>query len=372
MAELKPNPANAAWQLPFEGTWPTSVAFLGETRRLAAANRQGEIFLWDLPAEPDAPVPDPFRRLDGHTNGVTHLIATADGKTLISSSLDRTIRIWDTSIAASGSAEVILDAKTREAEAKRGKKEAAEKPPVKVELQTVSQSLEGHRDWINALGMSGDQKRLISGDDSGLVIVWDLAARTEITRWTINYWAVAAALSPDGQTALVSEYRYRRDDFDQVSPSLKLWNVADQKLKLDLFTDKDRQNANKFFSAGLVAAAFSPDGKLLAVGQGGENDTGKVHLLEVESGKLLRTISGHRYGILDLGFTPDGKFLLTSGRDTQVRICQVEDGKELATLGKPRGGQFTDWIHAVALSADERWLAAADISGHVQIWHFPG
>jgi WD40 repeat protein len=221
------------------------------------------------------------------------------------------------------------------------------------------------------LGISGDQKRLISGDDSGLVIVWDLATRREIARWTVDYWVVAAALSPDGQTALVSEFRSRRDDFDQVPPSLKLWNVADQNPKLNLFTDKDREKSRKFFASGLVAAAFSPDGKLLAVGQGGETDTGKVHLIEVESGKLLRTISGHRYGILDLCFTPDGKYLITCGRDTQVRICQVEDGKELAAIGKPRGGQFTDWIHAISLSADQHYLATADISGHIQVWHFP-
>jgi hypothetical protein len=60
--------------------------------------------------------------------------------------------------------------------------------------------------------------------------------------------------------------------------------------------------------------------------------------------------------------------LFTAGRDTQFRILQVEDGKEIAKAGKPRGGQFTDWLSAISLSPDEHWLASADISGHVQLW----
>ena len=99
------NPAKAklAYQLTFEGSWPTAVAFLG-TNRLAAANQLGHIFVWDLPekaptfkVEPksDRKAPNvwPRRKLDGHTNEVTRLVVTPDGKQLISSSLDRTIRI---------------------------------------------------------------------------------------------------------------------------------------------------------------------------------------------------------------------------------------------------------------------------------------
>jgi WD40 repeat protein len=69
-----------------------------------------------------------------------------------------------------------------------------------------------------------------------------------------------------------------------------------------------------------------------------------------------------------LGFPRDSKYLFSAGRDTQFRITQVADGKEVAKIGKPRGGQFTDWLSAISRSPDEHWLAAADISGYVQIW----
>ena len=58
----------------------------------------------------------------------------------------------------------------------------------------------------------------------------------------------------------------------------------------------------------------------------------------------------------------------TCGRDTVVRLWEPESGKLLKELGTPRGGQFKDWIHAVAFSPDNRYLAAADMAGQVQIY----
>ncbi len=384
------------WQLKFEGEWPTSVAFLGSSRRIAAGNRAGQIYVWDLPEtppeaeqdqkEPAPPDWAPSRRFDGHTNGISHLFATADGKTLLSSSLDRTIRIWDPAVAASGTAEVVLDAQDRERQAryKSGEEKDAilNAPGCTVETCEPVQTLEGHRDWVASLGLSRDEKRLISGDISATVIVWDLANRTQVSTWSGQPWngVVAAALSPDGQTALVSEYRYKRDDFDIPAAALKLWNVADGTEKLDLlkiqFPKLDATASSygaaqvwrKFVHGGLIAADFSPNGKLVAVGQGGETDTGQVPLFDAESGELIRAVSGHRYGVCDVQFSADGKYVLSSGRDTTVRICQVEDGKEIASLGKERGGQFKDWLHAIAVSPDQQAVAAADIAGMVHVW----
>ncbi|MBI1902609.1 MAG: hypothetical protein HYS13_16025 [Planctomycetia bacterium] len=397
MPALNPDKPTLLYQLLFQGAWPTSVAFLGSSQKLAAANREGQIFVWDLPEKAEGEPADkefsgkereklnvpPVRRLDGHTNGVTRLAASADGKLLFSSSLDRSVRIWETAAEASGKAQAVMDAESREEDFKRNrKKEVLETPGADVEVQTACHVLAGHDDWVNTLALSRDGSRLISGDGKSLAIVWDVAGRKEIARlaghpWN---WIVAAALSPDGKTALLSEYRYKRDDFDIPAAGLKLSNVEDGSLKLDLlkvqFPKLDpadtsyggAQGWRKFVAGGLVAADFSSDGKLLALGQGGETDTGKVHVVEVDAGKLLRTISGHQYGVTDVKFSADGQHLLSCGRDTTLRVCQVEDGKELKILGKPRGGQFKDWLAALALSPDETHVAAADISGMVSVW----
>lgn len=391
-----------SWQLKFEGSWPTAIAFLGSGRKLAAGNQDGQIYVWDLPEqsaspaaaevkaegkEAQAPSVDPVRRLDGHTNAITRLVASADGKELISASLDHTVRAWPIDAAPTGTAEVVLDAESRKARSKRGgNKDETAQPPVQVQTQTTSKILEGHRDWVQALNISLDGRRLISGDMTSLVIVWDRAEKREISRWT-GYpwnWIIAAALSPDGKTALVSECRYKRDDFDHPAAGLKLWEVASGKEQLDLLKVQfpklnpldhsygAGQIWRKFVGGGLLAAEFSPDGKIVAVAQGGETDKGQVHLLDVASGKLLRTISGHLNGATDIRFSVDGKHLLSTGRDTCVRVCQVEDGKEVAHFGTPRGGQFKDWLSAVALSPDGKTIAATDIAGLIHVWPWAG
>jgi WD40 repeat protein len=400
MAELKINKPEYVCKLTFEGAWPTSVAFLGSHRRVAAGNRNGQLYVWELPDDPatvavknekkkdEAPVgPAPALSLEGHTNGITRLRAHNDGKTLISASLDRSVRIWDTTAAPSGEREAVLDIRQREALAKRTKKDDALKVPgVKVNTLSAAHVLDAHKEWVQGLDLSSDGRRLITGDDNNTSIVWDFAARREIARWQGHAMdgVCSSALSPDGKTAFVAEFSAPRGSFDRPPAQAKLFDATSGELKTDLlavqFPDvKQRDNSygyarkwGKFVARGFVCSAFSPDGKLLAIGQGGETGTGKVHLIDTATGKLVRTVSGHQYGVCDVLFSSDGKHVISSGRDTTVRICQVSDGKEIAALSKPRGGQFKDWIHAIALSPDEKWLAAADIAGHVQLWKLEG
>jgi WD40 repeat protein len=393
-----------AWSLVFEcpGAWPTAVALLDGGNRVAAADRSGAIYLWNVgqpdteprddkkpppkkEGEPIGPDRVPYRRLDGHTNAVTRLVSLPDGKTLASAGLDRVVRLWDTQAAASGTAEVIVDAETRAREAKISeKKDTPAPPPIKVETQGELAALSGHAEWINALAVSRNGKRLISGDDAAAVIVWDVAERKPVSRWTgrPGNWAASVALDGEGTLAFVGEFCAPRGDYDRPPPELRLYNAADGQLKIDVLAVqtpdvKKRDNSYGYFSAwskfaprGIVASDFSPDGKLVALGQGGETDMGKIHLIDTAAGKLVRTIGGHQYGVTDLLFTKDGKNVVSAGRDTTVRVTRVDDGKEVAAIGKPRGGQFKDWITALALSPDERTLAAADMGGLVHVWKF--
>ena len=73
-------------------------------------------------------------------------------------------------------------------------------------------------------------------------------------------------------------------------------------------------------------------------------------------------------GLTDIVFSPDSKYVLSRGRDAVVRVWNVADGKRVEEMGTPRGGQFKNWIHAVAVSPDARWAAAADMAGQVQMW----
>jgi len=391
---FKPGKPTLQYQLTFEGLWPTAVAFLGSGRRIAAGNQRGQIAIWDLPEKApefktdpknDRKAPNvwPSRILDGHTNEITKLIATPDGKHLVSASYDRTVRIWPTDAPAAGKTEVIFDEDQRLRDAKRaGKKVIEASAGISVEKQTACEVLIGHKEWIYALGMSHDGTRMISGDAGAHVIVWDVATRKPMMQWDGHpwNWIVGTALSPDGKIAVVSEHRYKRDDFDVPTPALKTWDANTGKEQLDIlkvqfpkFDAKSRtygssQMWRKFVAAGLIALAVSPDGKFIAAGQGGETGTGTVHILDATTGKLVRDVAVHKEGVTAVLFTADSKYLFSAGRDTSVRVSQISDGKEVMVCGAPRGGQFKDWYSAVALSPDERTVAATDIAGAIHVW----
>jgi len=385
------------WQLAFDHDWPTSVAFLKNGRFLAAGNRRGEILLWDLSQPPskstgkttkDAPNLKPARKFVGHDNAITHLVNTPDGKTLISSSLDRTIRFWNPDASPTGTGDVVLDFKSRVRKSRRKSEKIKEKilfaPGLSIQTVKATKVLGHHRDWIKALDISSNGKRIISGDDSCVTIVYDLATNKVVSRWTgyNRVWVSSVALSPDAKTAFTAEFAGSRSSFDRPAAQARVWNADDGKMKLDLLktwtpkvTDKDRIDSygyartwGKLMKRGLIAAQYSADGSRLAVAQGGETSKGQVHLIDTKSGKILRTVSGHRSGACDVKFSADGKLVLSSGRDTTVRICKVSDGKEIAALGRGRGGQFKDWLSAIAISADQKHVAAADIAGMIHVW----
>jgi WD40 repeat protein len=237
--------------------------------------------------------------------------------------------------------------------------------PAKVAVQPSARTLKGHKEWVHGLDLTPDGQALLSGDDGGEVIVWDRAGGKEQLRWNVKGWVYAAALSPDRKQALISERLPLVFDTGRHA-GVKLWDATTGKVQRDLEADYK----NMFLSA----AAYSPDGKLLALGRGGEVDglNGKVFLVDPATGKKQRELTpGHEYGVTDLAFHPDGRHLASAGRDTLVRIWDTGSGKLVKELGKPRGGQFKDWACAVTFSADGRWLAVGDMAGAVQVWTFP-
>ena len=198
------------------------------------------------------------------------------------------------------------------------------------------------------------------------MIVWDREAGKELRRWKLKGWAYAVALSPDGKQALLSHRLPLVFDSGQ-RHGIQLFDATTGQVQHDM--------AAAFKEMYIAAAVFSPDGKVLAVGRGGEANglNGKVFLINPATGKREREMTpGHQDGLTDLAFHPDGKHLASSGRDTVVRIWEVATGKLIKELGKPRGGQFKDWIHAVSFSPDGLWLAAADMAGSVHVWSLAG
>src|SRR5262249_42834309 len=127
--------AGPAWNLPWDADWVTAVCFLGSTRRIAAGNNLGQILLWELPDKIGAATPSAVRRLDGHTNAISRLLGTRDGRWLISASYDHTIKYWDMQAEGKGSTTLVLNSRTREEIA--GQRYGGKvPPPLETKVQT--------------------------------------------------------------------------------------------------------------------------------------------------------------------------------------------------------------------------------------------
>ncbi len=348
----------AAWSITWDEDWVTAITFVGKSQRIIAGNKQGRIVAWDLPEKAGDPLPSPVRRFDGHTNQITALAVTADGRWLVSTSYDHTVRLWDLQAPAKTKGTVLLRTGSK-------KKEKGDEMPV--DVQDADKVLNAHAEWVRSLSLSPDGKLLLTGDDKGIVILWQLPEGRELKRITSQGWLKAVALAPDGKQALTCASSVRYATFPN---SLHIWDLATGKLALNLgetLTGKKKGSE----AMGVAAACYSPDGKTIALAQGAgeiEGGIGKVFLVDAASGKKLQEITAHQSGVVALAFSPDGQHIASAGRDTLVKLWKVADGKSVAVLGKSRGGQFRDWIHAVAFSADGAWLAAGDMAGFVHVF----
>jgi WD40 repeat protein len=129
---------------------------------------------------------------------------------------------------------------------------------------------------------------------------------------------------------------------------VKLWSVSDGVLVRE-------------FDAGPIQGGltprFSPDGKILAVG----NRNGYPLLFETATGKRLRELGGQY--TQEIQFHPDGKTIAVTRVDGSIAICRVSDGKMLAErFTKAKELYTVDWSPYGAI------LASAGLEGKITLW----
>jgi len=107
---------------------------------------------------------------------------------------------------------------------------------------------------------------------------------------------------------------------------------------------------------GLKSVAFSPDGRLLAVGNTGDlkDLSGAATILEAASGHVLRTLPSHPGWLWGLALNPDGTRLATVNFWDMGKVWDVSTGQVVISLQGPQQIQNS---FSIASSPDGTLLA---------------
>lgn len=111
----------------------------------------------------------------------------------------------------------------------------------------------------------------------------------------------------------------------------------------------------------LRSLAIHPGKNQLAVG----SSDNSIYLLQLPDLQLIHTIrKAHDNSVFSLRYSPDGRFLISGGRDAQLRIWDIwNDFQEIRTVP---AHWFT--INAITYHPEGKWLATGSRDKTIKIW----
>ena len=210
-----------------------------------------------------------------------------------------------------------------------------------IQSQQLLKTMQGHKDCIYSIAWSPDGKLIASASYDRMVKLWDPGTGKELRNLQDHIDAVfAVAFSPDGKR-LASASQDR---------TVKIWDVASGKR---LYTLSDA-------SDGLTSVAFSPSGNEVAAA--GYDKTIYIWQLAADDGHLTQSLIADQDSVLSLEWAPDGKTIVTSSTDGTIRFRDTK----LDLMGVI--DRQPDWVEALAISPDGKWLAAGRYNGSLTIY----
>ncbi len=284
--------------------WITDMTFSPDGNQLAVATSIG-IWLYNVQTGTEEAL------LSGHTELVTSIEYSPDGKTLASGSLDWTIRLWD------------------------------------MENLKHIKTLQGHKGAVNSVVYSPDGKTLASGGDDG-IYTWDVKNWQHQKLYKNVFTEITSVVySPDGNTLIGSSKK----------GNLHVWDTLKQQ-KIEMLNAHKRHGSPKEYLDYMMSVAFSADGKTLA-----SWCDGKMRIWNIDNRKLKSFAIQSKSSIYSLAFSKNNSTIVTGSHDGKLNLWDKTTGEHKRTLEG-----HTDKVTSVVYSPDGNIFATASLDGNIRLW----
>ena len=247
----------------------TRLAWLPDGQSLLSASLDGSIRLWDCQAGHER------RAFLGHSDRVFDLAVTSNGRQFVSASADKTLRVWDL-----GTGEHV-------------------------------HTLTGHEDYVSAVAASPDGKTLISGSWDRTLRVWDLQSGQELYALRGHTERInAVTLTLDGHTAISAS----------TDQTLKVWDLLTR-------TEKDTLTGRAGSENDVIVLAN--DQVVVSAGDA------TIREWRLEDGRQLRVLHGPTAPVTGLSVSSDGRVLAVKSSDSNVRFWRTDTWEPVGAIDEP-------------------------------------
>jgi len=264
------------------------------------------------------------RKPDAHADEVWSLCFERTGDSLLTGSLDESVKRWDVSDSSSSGSEGVLSS---------------------------AHAYTGHSLGVVSIDASSDGLVAASALD-GVIRAWDGETGETVLALEsgpAESWGVA--FDPNEGSSLLAVA-------GGVAQCVNVYNVRDgsKKSTLELPATTTEKPQNGRF---VHCVAYSPDGKRIACGA----SDGTVAVFDVKTGKCAHTLSGHVSPVRDLTFSPDGKTLYTACDDGYAHAYDAHNKSLIESLGGHKS-----WVLSVAVHPSGDALVTASSDSTVKLW----
>lgn len=289
--------------------------------------------------------------LRGHTDGVTGIDVTPDGKHIVTSSrYDQTAKLWD---AANGKSLF---------EIKQEGLTSAQFSPDGKQILTVADQ----RDAVLWSAVSGQRLHQLAspyGQGQGASAVYSASFSPDGNRVALVDWVPAvcdvatgkALFELEGHTKLVRDIAYSPDGQWLVTASedhtTRIWHAATGK-----------STAVLLHLTEVIKTMFSPDGRWIVTGTADR----VVQVWDAASKKKVSEIDVRPKKLASFALSPDGNFLVTALEEGTAEVFETRTGARVAELTG-----HTSPVRSPGFSApDGRRIVTAGLDGEVNLYAF--